>query len=50
MARSNDRGWRRRSAGFSTILCGDAAGLLKASFSDHKYDMNNGDDNKDAAW
>ena len=48
MARSTMKGRRRRDARLSSLLCADAAGMWRASSSNHEDAMNNEDE--DAAW
>ena len=43
-------GWSRRDDRLSTLLCTKAAGLWRYSSSNHKYAMNDGYYDKDAAW
>ena len=46
----DDGGWWRRSARISALLCHESARLWRASLSYHKYAMNDGYYDEDAAW
>ena len=47
---ADNRFRRSRAVRISVILCAEAMSLLRDSFQNHEYDMNDGDEGKDAAW
>ena len=46
----DDGVWRRRDARLYSLLCDKAAGLCRASPSDHKDPLNDREDIKDTSW